>query len=49
VHESGIDFQASTNAYIRFILLYNVTCYVKNIAKICESERRVYSRTEEIM
>ena len=46
-HEIGTDFQRSTNVYVRFIFLYNVTSYARNIAKICEreSERWVYSRT----
>jgi hypothetical protein len=28
VHQIGTDFQVSTNAYIRFIFLYNVMSYV---------------------
>jgi hypothetical protein len=38
VHVIGTDIQASTNAYIRFIALYNVTSYVRNIVEIRESE-----------
>jgi len=38
VHVIGTDIQASTNAYVRFIFLYNVMSYVRNIAEIRESE-----------